>query len=39
MDKLLEIKDVDPCVRECRKRLESIEEIQNVPEARRCWIR
>ena len=34
MDKLLEIKDVDPCVRECRKRLESIEEIQNVPEAR-----
>lgn len=34
MDKLLEIKDVAPCVRECRKRLESIEEIQNVPEAR-----
>lgn len=34
MDKLLEIKDVDPCVRECRNRLESIEEIQNVPEAR-----
>ena len=34
MDKLLEIKDVDPCVRECRKILESIEEIQNVPEAR-----
>ena len=34
MDKLLEIKDVDPCVRECRKRLESIEETQNVPEAR-----
>ena len=34
MEKLLEIKDVDPCVRECRKRLESIEEIQNVPEAR-----
>lgn len=34
MDKLLEIKDVDPCVRECRKRLESIEKIQNVPEAR-----
>ena len=34
MDKLLEIKDVDPCVRECRKILESIEESQNVPEAR-----
>lgn len=34
MDKLLEIKDVDPCVRECRKILESIEEIQNVPGAR-----
>lgn len=34
MDKLLEIKDVDPCVRECRNRLESIEENQNVPEAR-----
>lgn len=34
MDKLLKIKDVDSCVRECRRVFENIEEIQDPAGAR-----